>query len=181
MSTIIDRLLASYEKALKEPWGSALSGQERVWFLVYDPAEQRKIDLHLGMFETTTLQQGKKWVAISMKKCFPEWMAKHEYKESYFEDPETLVDQLEINFKPYAIDFLASQMKSPAIDDNTVVAIRDVSALFGFLRLSEALNVASAACRGRMLVFFPGEFQKNQYRLLDARDGWSYLARPITL
>jgi hypothetical protein len=31
-----------------------------------------------------------------------------------------------------------------------------------------------------MLIFFPGEFE-NQYQAFDARDGWEYLARPITL
>ena len=35
--------------------------------------------------------------------------------------------------------------------------------------------------RGRMVVFFPGEYVDNNYRLLDARDGWNYLAVPITL
>ena len=33
---------------------------------------------------------------------------------------------------------------------------------------------------GRLLVFFPGEVEGNNYRLLDARDGWNYLATPIT-
>lgn len=36
------------------------------------------------------------------------------------------------------------------------------------------------AIRGRLLVFFPGEYQENHYRLLDARDGWNYHAVPIT-
>ena len=31
------------------------------------------------------------------------------------------------------------------------------------------------------MLFFPGEFENNNYRLLDARDGWNYLAVPITL
>ena len=35
--------------------------------------------------------------------------------------------------------------------------------------------------QGRLLLFFPGEFDNNNYRLLDARDGWNYLAVPITL
>jgi hypothetical protein len=36
--------------------------------------------------------------------------------------------------------------------------------------------------RGRLLVFFPGEYEDNNYRLMDApRDGWNYLAVPITL
>ena len=33
---------------------------------------------------------------------------------------------------------------------------------------------------GRLLVFFPGEREGSNYRLLDARDGWNYLATPIT-
>jgi len=28
-------------------------------------------------------------------------------------------------------------------------------------------------------VFFPGEHEGNSYRLLDARDGWNYLAVPL--
>ena len=34
--------------------------------------------------------------------------------------------------------------------------------------------------RGRLLVFFPGVYEQNNYRLLDARDGWNYHAVPIT-
>ena len=34
--------------------------------------------------------------------------------------------------------------------------------------------------RGRLLVLFPGVYEQNNYRLLDARDGWNYLAIPIT-
>jgi len=37
-----------------------------------------------------------------------------------------------------------------------------------------------SSIRGRLLVFFPGEYENNNYRLLDARDGWNYLAVPIT-
>jgi hypothetical protein len=66
------------------------------------------------------------------------------------------------------------------IDENTVLAINNASSLFGFTRLSDVLNQISKNIPGRLLVFFPGEFEKNQFRLLDARDGWSYLARPIT-
>jgi hypothetical protein len=32
---------------------------------------------------------------------------------------------------------------------------------------------------GRLLVFFPGQREGNNYRLFDARDGWNYLALPI--
>jgi hypothetical protein len=177
MASKVDQLLSAFERVIGEPWTGTLSGQERVWFLVYDPAEQRKVDLRLGDFETATLKAGKKWISVSMKSCFPAWMAQHAYRDEYFADPEALVDQLETDFKQEAIQYLAQQIQ--AADDQTLVALRDVSALFGFVRLNEVLRGATEAFKGRLLVFFPGEFQQNQYRLLDARDGWSYLARPI--
>jgi len=44
---------------------------------------------------------------------------------------------------------------------------------------SGLIEAVSPSIRGRLLVFFPGERQGHNYRLLDARDGWNYLAVPI--
>lgn len=181
MPSKIDLLIEAFEKVVREPWSTALSGQERIWFFVYDPAEQRKVDLRLVDFETATLKAGKKWTSISMKHCFPSWMANHEYKEDYFINPEYIVDQLEAEFIPFAIQFLKDELTKIKQDPDTLIAIKDVSALFGFVRLSEILKSCDKDFKGRMLIFFPGEFEHNHYRLLDARDGWDYLARPITL
>jgi hypothetical protein len=73
------------------------------------------------------------------------------------------------------------KISNTTCDENTLIAIKEVSSLFGFTFLSEVIKGCASALKGRMLIFFPGEFEKNQYRLLDARDGWNYLARPITL
>ena len=48
------------------------------------------------------------------------------------------------------------------------------------MKVSALLNAVNDAIAGRLLVFFPGEHEGNSYRLLDARDGWNYLAIPIT-
>lgn len=181
MISKIDQLIAAFDKVVNEPWNNNLSGQEKVWFLVYDPSEQRKIDLRIGDFETATIKAGKKWIGISMKNCFPTWMANHDYKEEYFQDPEAVIDQLDVDFKNYAIDYLNTEIEKFKNEENTLIAIKDVSSLFGFTRMSDVINGCSSNLTGRMLIFFPGEFEKNQYRLLDARDGWDYLARPITL
>jgi len=181
MQSKVDQLLSAFEKVVKEPWSTALSGQERIWFLVYDPAEQRKVDLRLGDFETATLKTGKRWESISFKKCFPSWMVSHEYREGYFKKPQYIVDQLEAEFIPFAIQFLKNELSRVEQGEDTLIAIRDVSSLFGFGRLSEILKSCDKEIKGRMLIFFPGEFEQNHYRLLDARDGWDYLARPITL
>jgi hypothetical protein len=181
MASKVDLLLSAFEPVISEPWVSSLSGQERVWFLVYDPAEQRKVDLRIDDFEVATKKAGKKWHAISLKNVFPTWMAGHDYKEEYFLDPGALVDQLESDFKKFAVDYIIKELQHPEIDSNTLVAVRDASALFGFCRLSDVIHGCASELKGRMLIFFPGEYYKNQYRLLDARDGWSYLARPITI
>jgi hypothetical protein len=181
MQSKLDQLLNSFEKVVNEPWSSALSGQERIWFLVYDPADQRKVDLRSVDFETASVKAGKKWKSISMKLCFPSWMVNHEYKEAYFTDPELIVDQLEAEFIQFAIEFLRNEISKLDQDMDTLIAIKDVSSLFGFVRLSEILKSCDKEIKGRMLIFFPGEFELNHYRLLDARDGWDYLARPITL
>ncbi|SPE51782.1 conserved hypothetical protein [Verrucomicrobia bacterium] len=47
--------------------------------------------------------------------------------------------------------------------------------------MSLVLKEMEQSIRGRLVLFFPGEFENNNYRLLDARDGWNYLAVPITL
>ncbi len=180
MQSKIDQLISAFESVVNEPWTTSLSGQERIWFLVYDPAEQRKVDLRIGDFETTTIKAKKRWVSISLKKCFPLWMSKHDYKEEYFNDPESLVDQLEGEFKLFAIDFIIAEFEKLGTDENTLIAVKDISSLFGFNRLSDVLSGCSNYFKGRLLLFFPGEYDKNQYRLLDARDGWNYLARPIT-
>ena len=64
---------------------------------------------------------------------------------------------------------------------SSVVAVSGVGALFGFTRVSLVLKLVEASIRGRLVVFFPGQYEQNNYRLLDARDGWNYLAVPITL
>jgi hypothetical protein len=179
MASKVDNLLTSFEQVLTEPWTQTLSSQERVWFLVYDPSDQRRVDLRMGDFEAAARHAGKNWVQISLKECFAKWMSSHDYRDEYFEDPEVLADQLEVEFKPYVIEYIREEIEKALADENTLVAVKDVAAVFGFLRLSNIISAAADYAKGRMLVFFPGEFSKNQYRLLDARDGWSYLARPI--
>jgi hypothetical protein len=177
----MDQLILAYDKIINEPWSNSLSGQERVWFLVYDPAELRKVELRMGDFESATIKAGKRWECISMKSCFPTWMANHDYREEYFQTPEYLVDQLEAEFIPFAIEYLRTRLSEIQTDPNTLIAIKDVASLFGFGRLSEILKSCDNDFKGRLMIFFPGEFEHNQYRLLDARDGWDYLARPITI
>ena len=108
-------------------------------------------------------------------------MANHDYRDEYFQDPGALTDQLETEFKKFVIEYLIQKISQYGDFEDSVIALIDVPSLYGFVRLSDILNAVAHSIKGRMLVFFPGEFARNHYRLLNARDGWSYLARPITV
>jgi len=88
MANNIDGLIQAYDRVVSGKWEENLSAQERIWFLVYDPDSHRKVDFRLSDFENATKKAGKKWVAVSLKDCFPEWMASHEYRDEYFLEPE---------------------------------------------------------------------------------------------
>ena len=65
--------------------------------------------------------------------------------------------------------------------ENDVVTICGIASLFGFMKVSDLINAVKDKIKGRLVVFFPGEYDdNNSYRMLDARDGWNYLATPIT-
>jgi hypothetical protein len=61
-----------------------------------------------------------------------------------------------------------------------VVALTGAASLYGFIRVSDLIRFVESDIRGRLVVFFPGTKDGHNYRLLDARDGWNYLAFGIT-
>jgi len=78
------------------------------------------------------------------------------------------------------IEQLKSRIETEASADS-VVALIGVGSLFGLARVSKVVEGIQDAVQGRLLVFFPGEHhpENHTYRLLDARDGWNYLAVPL--
>jgi len=56
-----------------------------------------------------------------------------------------------------------------------------VGSLLGLLKVKEVVDQLAPLVPGRLLVFFPGSYENNNYRLLDGYDGWDYLAVPLTL
>jgi hypothetical protein len=100
-------------------------------------------------------------------------MVSQEYKDDYFESPEDLEMALE-EFTSYVAEGVS--VKLQAADENAVVALYGVGSLFGFGRVSRVIETIEAKVKGRLLVFFPGDHENGNLRLLDARDGWNYLA-----
>ena len=106
-------------------------------------------------------------------------MTAQKYAESYYKKPADLrillpryLDYIQLQFKA----FLAEKKASAT----SVVAVQGVGTLFGLLKVKEVVDVLAPLIAGRVVFFFPGTFEKNNYRLLDGYDGWNYLAVPIT-
>ena len=131
-------------------------------------------------FALATTGAGHRWKEIDLTPLFARWMADNEYREQYFKAPQTI--QLALgDFATYVADRVRETLEAPDVDENTVVALIGAGSLFGLgpVRLSKLVEDVEGSIKGRLLVFFPGERDGHNYRLLDARDGWSYLAIAI--
>tara|TARA_B110000503_G_scaffold80299_1_gene123093 strand:- start:575 stop:1123 length:549 start_codon:yes stop_codon:yes gene_type:complete len=177
MSSRIARLIESYQRHIALPWQIGLAGVQKVIFVVYDKTDELRMRYQVGEFENATLSAGHKWVLVDITDDFPQWMAGQEYREGFFEHPEDLQDILG-EFTASVVAKIDEHL-APA-DDDTVVALQGVAGLYGFTHTSEVVAAIANNIPGRLLVFFPGEYDQNNYRLLDARPGWNYQAVPIT-
>lgn len=177
----IEELAARYRAHIGAPWQRNLAGDQKAIFVVYSKTDERKLRARLELFEMATTSTGHGWRLLDISNTFTRWMADTNYRDAYFEDPEALSMKLWGEFVKYVAGRLREVLTAEGTDENTVVAIQGVACLFGFTRVSLVLKEVVKDIPGRLVVFFPGEFEENNYRLLDARDGWNYLAVPITL
>jgi hypothetical protein len=177
----IEELANRYRNHITAPWQRNLSGDQKTIFVVYPKTDERKMRARLELFEMATIAAGHKWKSYDFTKTFANWMANTEYRELYFETPEDLTMKLSRDFVQFAASELRSVLTDIDVDTDGVVAAYGVASLYGFTKVSMVLKEIVHDIQGRLVLFFPGEFDNNNYRLLDARDGWSYLAIPITL
>ena len=175
----IEDLAVVYERHIGAPWPRSVSGAQRVMLVVYEKELERTLRARIGEFEQATRRSGHDWTLVDCTRWFAEWMAGDEYRDAWFEDPDLLGMKLEGEFREAVANRLRGELE--AAGDDSVVALLGVASLYGFLRLSEAIRSVEQAVRGRLVVFFPGTKNESNYRLLDARDGWNYLAQGITL
>ena len=181
--TRIDLLKKNYQRVCGLPWDRNVSGAQRVWLAVYDKEDEQKLRLRLGLFEEATQQTGRHWHALNLTDAFAAWMCSPQnasYVEGYFESPELLDDAVLADFKLTVVSQVRIALDQIPNGPDAVLALYGVASLFGFLRISEILPMVEGHIRGRLLVFFPGVYEQDNYRLLDARDGWNYHAVPIT-
>lgn len=177
----VDDLIASYRRFVALPWPRNLAPAQRVWMAVYPPEEERRLLLHLQEFATATAQAGHEWHQIDISASFEEWMGAHEYRNLYFKNPGLMAPEL-VGFLDQLVADVRSQIAA-ATSPQTVVALVGAGSLYGLgeqVKVSALIERVQDEVLGRLLVFFPGEVDGNNYRLLGARDGWNYLATLIT-
>ena len=183
MSSKVAKLVFAYRQHLTVPWQAGLAAIQRVIFAVYDKSDELRLRANVEEFALATQQAGKQWLLLDITQAFPEWMAAQEYRDAYFESPEDLAGYQAGELTEFIADLTARLKERIAAEagPNTVVALLGVGALFGVARVSSLVEGVKDAVDGRLLVFFPGEYhpETHSYRLLDARDGWNYLAVPL--
>ncbi len=175
----VDVLLRDYERTIALPWQTGLAGPQKVWMALYNPGDERRLRARLEEFAVATRRSGYGWASYDITDEFGRWMAAHPYRTAYFEQPEYLTADVLRDFDSYLAQQLRDILTAPGVDERTVVAVWGVASLFGITHVSTLIEAVNDAIRGRLLVFFPGEHDGSNYRLLDARDGWNYLATPI--
>ena len=180
MADRISNLLKEYESHISLSWPVVASGEERSIFAIYKPEDELKLRARVESFEQVTNAHHHLWQLLDITHAFEQWLASQDYAEAYFENP----DYLEANYEFFAQD-LADQLRHSIQNENnidasnTVIALLGCGTLFGITSVSGLVRLLADAIQGRLLVFFPGEKDGNTYRLLDAKNGWGYLATAL--
>jgi hypothetical protein len=175
----IKSLLHSYEQYIAIPWRDDAAPAQRVIFCIYNENDERVLRVKIAEFDIATTQAGHDWALFDLTNTFAVWLSSQKYAVKYFEKPN-LLNALYPKYLQYLIDEFRLFLLKHSTDSNSVVAIEGVASLFGILKVKDVVDAFAPLVKGRLLVFFPGTFDNNNYRLLDGYDGWNYLAVPIT-
>jgi hypothetical protein len=177
--TKIKQLINSYSKFIAIPWRSDAAAAQRVIFCIYNEKDELRLRARIDEFEIVTRQANHGWMVFDLTDTFPKWLAGQKYAKSYFKKPEHLYTLLP-NYLAFITDSFEEFLGDNSSTESSVVALKGVGSLFGLLKVKEVVDKFAPLVRGRLLVFFPGSYENNNYRLLDGYDGWNYHAVPIT-
>ena len=175
----VKRLLQSYNDYISVPWRDDAAAAQRVIFCVYSETEERNLRVKVDEFEITTRSNGHDWYTFDLTDTFATWLSSQKYAKSYYQKPHLLTTLLP-KYLTYISQEFEKYIENNQVNSNAVVALKGVGSLFGFLKIKDIVDTLSPLVQGRLLVFFPGSYENNNYRLLDGYDGWNYLAVPIT-
>lgn len=176
----IDKLVQAFDRFVSLPWEGFIAPAQRVWLIIYQPSDERRLRARLVQFESATKSADHGWKLVDVTGAFARWIGSHPYKESYFAGPERLSADALKQFESFVVAEVREALTASDVTEETLVVVLGAGALFPFTRVSTVVKGVESDVRGRLAVFFPGERDGSNYRLLEARDGWNYLATPIT-
>ena len=171
----VGNLLSSYQEFIALPWAVDIAPSQRVIFGIYDPADELKLRAMIDNFEIVTKEAHHDWLSLDIEKSFSEWVAAMKYKHKYFQRPELLSSILE-RFAIYLEQKIKNKCSAYLANADAVIAIYGIGALYGLMKVSQLIELLAPSFIGRLLVFFPGSYENNNYRLLNGYDGWNYRA-----
>lgn len=175
----IRQLLQNYSSYISLPWREDVAAAQRVVVCVYQENLELQLRARIDEFELATRGVGHNWALFDLTDTFADWLVAQRYAKNFFDKPQFLFASL-----PRYRSFLAETFKKAAgeqaKDKNCVIALMGTGSLFGFVKIKDLLTDLAPMVQGRLLVFFPGNYENNNYRLLNGYDGWNYLAVPIT-
>jgi len=174
----VERLNEALKLQLKHPWSTDRSGGERVWFLVFDPEQLRKVLARKELFKLSVEAANKRWIECDITDEFGVWMGEHRYADRYFQRPQ-LARSIADDFSKSLAELLKKRIADSGADGASLLVLTGSESLYGITRLSHITRLVEDCIPGRLMVLFPGSYSDTQYRLLNARDGWNYLAVPI--
>src|SRR5690349_7252947 len=157
----IEDLAERYGRHIATPWQRTVAGAQRVIMVVYDKELERTLRARKLAFETATREAGHDWHEIDLASAFADWISPDEYRDEYFSSPDDLQLKLEAEFPEFVADRLRAVLNKPEVNENSVVAVFGAGALFGLVRISQVLRMIESEIRGRLVVFFPGDFERN--------------------
>ncbi len=175
----IKSLLQSYQKYITIPWRNDAASSQRVIFCVYNQNEELRLRAKIDEFEIVTRETGHDWIVFDLTNTFASWITSQRYMKSYFQKPHLLIT-LFPKYLTFINDNFSKFISTKNVGNNHVVALKGVGSVFGFVKVKDVVDKIASKVSGRLLVFFPGSYENDNYRLLDAYDGWNYLAVPIT-
>lgn len=172
----VDDLLGHFRRQASLPWSKDVARDYRVWIMCYDKSLERRVQGRLHEFEAVARGFGHGWSAFNLAPLVAPWFASHELFDELAVQPDELPGLLP-DFEQHIAEVVQAQLQ--ALSDNDILAVSGAGSLFGLMRVSLLADLVAPAIKGRLLLLFPGRHDGGSYRLLDARDGWSYRATPI--
>ena len=70
----LDTLLANYKRHLSVPLRPGLPLSQRVWFCVYPPDEERRLQTFIENFQMVTTEASLGWKRIDLSGSFANWL-----------------------------------------------------------------------------------------------------------